>query len=71
MLGKMISNMKIIIIEDDVNIRQDLSLLLISANYEVSVIERFDCLPEQIMKDDPDLILLDVKLPERFSFHNR
>jgi DNA-binding response OmpR family regulator len=55
--------MKIMIIEDEQNIRQDLRLLLQSASYEVTVPEGFDRIPEEVALASPDLILLDIHLP--------
>ncbi|EAH0639476.1 response regulator transcription factor [Listeria monocytogenes] len=56
--------MKIIIVEDEKKIRQELQLLLQSAGYEVIDIENFHDVVGQIIELNPDLILLDVHLPE-------
>lgn len=56
--------MKIIIVEDEKKIRQELQLLLQSAGYEVIGIEDFHDVVGQITELNPDLILLDVHLPE-------
>lgn len=55
--------MKIMIIEDERNIREDLRVLLESALYEVAAAEQFENVPEQIENEQPDLVLLDINLP--------
>lgn len=55
--------MKILLIEDDVNIRKELQILLENALYETKIIENFTYIVEQILEENPDLILLDVNLP--------
>jgi DNA-binding response OmpR family regulator len=55
--------MKIMIIEDDKNIRQELRVLLESAGYEVAAIDGFDGAASQILRENPALVLLDVYLP--------
>lgn len=56
--------MKIMIIEDEKNVRLELQLLLQSAGYETVAIEAFQEIPNQVMTIKPDLLLLDVRLPE-------
>lgn len=60
--------MKILIIEDEPSIRQELSQLLANALYETELITDFKDIAAQVMKSSPDLILLDVTLPERNGF---
>ena len=55
--------MKIMIVEDEKNIREDLAVLLAAAMYEVESITSFEDVPAQVMKSRPDLILLDIWLP--------
>lgn len=55
--------MKIIIIEDEITIRNELKILLENAGYETVAPECFSDITEQIIKEAPDLILLDVNLP--------
>ncbi|MFV0362686.1 MAG: response regulator transcription factor [Suipraeoptans sp.] len=55
--------MKIMIVEDEKNIRTELSLLLRSASYEVIAIDEFKDVTGQVREVLPDLVLLDVKLP--------
>ena len=60
--------MKILIIEDDVAIRQELKLLLENALYQVTVLADFHHTVEEILKIQPDLVLLDVNLPQESGF---
>lgn len=55
--------MKIVIVEDEKNIREELCLLLESAAYEVMAVEEFSHVSAQIESENPDLVLLDVNLP--------
>ena len=61
--------MKILIIEDDIQIRQELKTLLEHNQYEIIMIEDFtkDIL-EEIKKEEKDLILLDINLPNQNGF---
>lgn len=54
---------KIMIIEDDPLIRNELQLLLQSNDYETAAPEDFDDVIERITAEHPHLILLDIKLP--------
>lgn len=54
---------KILIIEDEETIRQELSLLLDNAGYETEVLKSFSDISSQILQLNPDLVLLDVNLP--------
>lgn len=54
---------RILIIEDDPDIRAELKLLLENALYQVDLIEDFTLIALQTEKCDPDLILLDIQLP--------
>lgn len=54
---------KILIIEDDKTIREELSILLTNNNYDVSSIEEFLDIEKSIKDISPDLILLDINLP--------
>lgn len=53
------------IVEDEEVIRQELSLLLRNAGYETEEITEFSMAAEQILEVKPDLVLLDVSLPEK------
>ncbi len=54
---------KILIVEDDETIRQELSLLLANANYDTQEICDFSDVTGQILASAADLVLLDVSLP--------
>jgi DNA-binding response OmpR family regulator len=54
---------RIMVVDDDAEVRGDLSLLLENAMYEVVTAEDFCDVPGTILKEQPDLVLLDMKLP--------
>lgn len=60
--------MNILIIEDDAAIRQELKLLLENALYQVTTLNDFSHTVEDILQIRPDLILLDVNLPQESGF---
>lgn len=60
--------MKVMIIEDDAAIRQELKLLLENALYEVVVLQEFQDTAAKALAAEPDLILLDLKLPGESGF---
>ena len=59
---------RIMIIEDDPAIREELALLLGNEGYMPLVITRFADIPEQAAAERPDLILLDIGLPGKDGF---
>ncbi|MCI9009021.1 MAG: response regulator transcription factor [Lachnospiraceae bacterium] len=59
---------KIMIIEDDPDIREELALILKNEGYASVIVTNFDCIPEQAVQEHPDLILLDIGLPGRDGF---
>lgn len=54
---------KILIIEDDEILRSELSILLSNASYEVEVLKDFKNSKEEIIRINPNLILLDINIP--------
>lgn len=54
---------KILIVEDDEKLRQELTLFLIRNGYACTGLERYDHTLEDIIAADVDLILLDINLP--------
>ena len=56
---------KIIIVEDDPSVREELALLLENEGYQVTAVTDFSDVPGQIQAAAPDLILLDLGLPGR------
>ena len=59
---------KIMIIEDDPAIREELALLLENEGYTPLAITEFTDVPGQAARERPDLILLDIGLPGRDGF---
>ena len=55
----------IMIVEDDPVIREELSFLLENENYQALPVSDFETIPEQVRSACPDLVLLDLGLPER------
>lgn len=53
---------KILIIEDDEAIRNELKTFLCRYNYDALVVEKFENIIEEIKKENADLILLDINL---------
>lgn len=54
---------KILIIEDDEKLRNELKIFLSKNGYQAEIIEKFDNTIQDIIEKDPDLILLDINLP--------
>lgn len=54
---------KILIVEDDETLRDELSNLLSNSGYEVLVLTDFKNSKEEIINLNPDLILLDINIP--------
>lgn len=63
-MNRGIKSEKILIIEDDEAIRSELQKLLTNSGYEAQITDTFSNVKEQIEKIKPDLILLDINLPE-------
>lgn len=55
----------IMIVEDDPVIREELTFLLENENYQVITVSDFETVKEQVCAARPDLVLLDLGLPER------
>ena len=56
---------KIMIIEDDQAVREELSLLLENEGYHPIPVTAFHNITQQAAREMPDLILLDLGLPEQ------
>ncbi len=54
---------KILVVEDDHQIQQELVLLLQRNGFEAQVLTSFESVPQQIVAAHPDLVLLDLNLP--------
>lgn len=59
---------KIIIVEDDKEIREELKILLENSGYEVQIISDFEHIIEKIIEEQVHLILLDINLPNKNGF---
>lgn len=59
---------KILIIEDDIEIREELKILLQNSGYEVNAITDFNNVENQVFEIDSHLILLDINLPEKSGY---
>ena len=55
---------KILIVEDDNTISNELKELLINSGYKAEVLEDFQNSKEKILESQADLILLDINIPE-------
>lgn len=54
---------KIMIVEDDKNICNELKILLNNSNYDTAIIKDFKNAKDEILNENPDLILLDINIP--------
>lgn len=54
---------KILVVEDDHQIQQELVLLLQRNGFEAQALTPFESVPQQIIAAHPDLVLLDLNLP--------
>ncbi len=54
---------KILVVEDDHQIQQELVLLLQRNGFEAQALTSFESVPQQIITAHPDLVLLDLNLP--------
>ena len=54
---------KILIVEDDEKLRKELKIFLEKNGYEVKILEKFENAIQDILKENADLILLDINLP--------
>ncbi len=55
--------MKILIVEDEATIREELVALLKNHGYETLAVTDFKDVQSQVFKEAPDLLLLDIQLP--------
>ncbi len=60
--------MHIVIVEDEPAIRQELKLLLENALYKVTALSEFQDAASAALAAEPDLILLDIRLPGESGF---
>lgn len=62
-MGRKQIKAKIMIVEDHEPIRNELKILLSKYGYEIIALDRFDTVVEDCLREDVDLILLDINLP--------
>ena len=55
---------KILIVEDDTSISEELKNLLDNAGYNGVILKDFENSYEEIKRENPDLILLDINIPK-------
>jgi len=58
----------ILIIEDEKYLREELKFLLENEGFHVETIDRFENVLEQVLRLNPDLVLLDIGLPNQDGF---
>ncbi|MGL4741581.1 MAG: response regulator transcription factor [Sarcina sp.] len=61
--------MKILLIEDDIKLKKYIREYLEAYDYEVAVINDFDCIMEKMERFEADLIVLDINLPVFDGFY--
>lgn len=54
---------KILIVEDDEKVRKELEIFLNNNGYQAITLKKFDNTIQDILKEKPDLLLLDINLP--------
>lgn len=59
---------KIIIVEDDELVREELKILLENSGYEVRCISDFEDVDKKILEEDASLLLLDINLPNKDGY---
>ena len=59
---------KIVIAEDEPFMREELARILERQGYEAYTLQTFDHTADEILRQKPDLVLLDVNLPGRSGF---
>lgn len=59
---------KIILIEDDQEIREELKILLQNSGYEVKAISEFENVATKILEEKAHLVLLDINLPNKNGY---
>lgn len=59
---------RIAIVEDELLVREELSDMLRKSEYQVEEITRFEDVSQQLLNLSPDLVLLDLNLPQTSGF---
>ena len=63
------SNMKIMIVEDDLSLAREICLLCRKWEFDTEYIRAFEHVEEEFMRIKPDFILLDINLPYHDGFY--
>lgn len=61
--------MKILLIEDDIKLKEYISEYLRAYDYQVDTINDFDTVMDIVWESNPDLIILDINLPKFDGFY--
>lgn len=61
--------MRILLIEDDIKLKEYISEYLQAYNYHVTTINDFDIVMDMVKEGNPDLIILDINLPKFDGFY--
>ena len=56
--------MKIMIVEDEKEIAEELKNLLENSGYQAQILKKFERSKEEILQNKPNLILLDINIPK-------
>ena len=59
---------KIIIVEDDKEIREELKILLENSGHQVKLVSDFENVPQKIIDEQAHLVLLDINLPNKSGY---
>ena len=59
---------KIIIVEDDKEIREELKILLENSGHQVKLVTDFENVPQKIIDEQAHLVLLDLNLPNKSGY---
>ena len=59
---------KLVLVEDDAVLRRELKLLLETYGYTCAAPINFTDMPEAILRENPDLVLLDLTLPGKDGY---
>ena len=59
---------KISIVEDEPLVREELALLLTNNGYEAIQVTSFEDVTAEILETSPDLVLLDINLPNKNGY---
>lgn len=59
---------KIIIVEDDKEIREELKILLENSGHQVKLVTDFENVPQKIIDEQAHLVVLDINLPNKSGY---